>query len=373
MGLSAYSIMMKSTPQEQLFQFKKQVVQWAQSHGIKPAVRKWGLGRNTIRRWQRRFEKEGNKGLYDKRKGPKSIPHKTPSSVEKEVVSARQQAPCYGPRRLKYFFGLKCSTGAIFRILKEHGLVKKKRKKHQIKNDLREVKAKYKALGHLQMDVKYLRDIPNYWGQMKQLQLPRFQYTIRDTKSGMLFLGFSDELSELTARTMADYMLSRLRAQMADHEIIVQTDNGVEFSGTVRHFEKSTFSQQVEKYQAKHVFIPPKLCNANGDVESIHNTIEKEFYDLTTFRSRLDFMHKAETYRLFYNLERPNSYKAMKTPWLITQQDWPDQDIASHATAIKAVDLDKISCYNIRGPTLPDYSEKKSKKEQEMERIPICC
>jgi len=61
MGLSAYSIMMKGTPQEHLFQFKKEVVQWTQVHGIKPAVRKWGLGRNTIRRWQRRFKEEGNK------------------------------------------------------------------------------------------------------------------------------------------------------------------------------------------------------------------------------------------------------------------------------------------------------------------------
>jgi hypothetical protein len=85
-----------------------------------------------------------------------------------------------------------------------------------------------------------------------------------------------------------------------------------------------------------------------------------EFFDLTAFRSREDFLQKAETYRLFYNLERPNSYKGMKTPWLIAQQDWPQNDVASHVVAIKAVDLDKmtVSGYNIRGPTLPDYSER---------------
>ena len=51
------------------------------------------------------------------------------------ITAAREQVPCYGARRLNYFFDLKCSTGAIFRILKAHGLVKKKKKKHQIKND----------------------------------------------------------------------------------------------------------------------------------------------------------------------------------------------------------------------------------------------
>lgn len=360
MGLSTYSILMAGASKDHIFRFKKEVVQWAQAHGIKPAIKKWGLGRNTIRRWLRRFENEGNKGLEEKRKGPKRIPHKASKEVEDAVISARQQAPCYGARRLKYFFDLKCSTGAIYRILKTAGLVEKKKKKHQIKNDLREAKARYKAFGHFQMDVKYLRDIPNYWGQLKEFKLPHFQYTVRDTKSGMLFLGFSDELSELTARTMIDYVLARLRVQMPDVEIIVQTDNGVEFSGTTRHFERAPFTQQVIKYGAKHVFIPPKMCNANGDVESIHHSIEKEFFDLTAFRSRGDFLQKAETYRLFYNLERPNSYKGMKTPWLIAQQDWPQNDVASHVVAIKAVDLDKmtVSGYNIRGPTLPDYSDK---------------
>jgi transposase InsO family protein len=137
----------------------------------------------------------------------------------------------------------------------------------------------------------------------------------------MLFVGFSDELSELTARTMIDYVLVRIRAQMPHHKIIVQTDNGVEFSGTTRHFERASFSQHLAKYHAEHVFIPPGMCNANGDVESVHNSIEREFFDLTRFASRRDFMQKVESYRLFYNLERPNSYKNMKSPWLIAQQE----------------------------------------------------
>ena len=149
---------------------------------------------------------------------------------------------------------------------------------------------------------------------------------MRDTKSGMLFLGFSDELSELTARTMVDYVLARLRSQMPDHEIIIQTDNGVEFSGTVRHFEKVASPNRLKAIKPSMSSFPPRMCNANGDVESIHNTIEKEFFDLTRFSSREDFMQKAESYRLFYNLERPNSYKGMKTPWLVAEQDWHKHD-----------------------------------------------
>src|SRR6188474_908269 len=68
-----------------------------------------------------------------------------------------------------------------------------------------EVICVYKACEKLQMDIKYLTDIPPYWEMMQRLKLPRFQYTVRDVKSGMLFLGFADEISELHAETMAKH------------------------------------------------------------------------------------------------------------------------------------------------------------------------
>ena len=355
MGLSTYSIFMKGSSKVQLFSFRKSVVQEAQVKGIKPTARHFGIARNTVRDWLRRFETEGNKGLEDKRKGPNNIPHKTSKEEEKKVLEARNQAPCYGARRLKYFFNLNCSIGAIHRILKDNGLIKKRKKKYQKKNDLREYKAAYKSFTHLQMDLKHLRDMPNYWGQIKKFNLPSFQYTIRDVKSGMLFLGFSSELSELNARTMIDYVLTRLKAQMPD-KIIVQTDNGVEFSGTCRHFERSTFSQEIASHSSEHKFIPPGMCNANGDVESSHHLIEEEFYNLVKVSSREDFLKKAESYRMFFNLERPNYSKKGKAPWLIAQQDWPDSNLASHAALIATIDLDKISknSYNLEGQTIPN-------------------
>jgi len=75
---------------------------------------------------------------------------------------------------------------------------------------MRAVKAKRSSMKHMQMDVKYLTDIPNYWEQLKPLGLPKYQYTVRETKTGMLFLRYSDELSELNARTMIDYVLDEI-------------------------------------------------------------------------------------------------------------------------------------------------------------------
>ena len=348
-----YSSLMKYSSKDKHFTIRKQIVQEALEKGVKPTARKFDMSKNTVKLWMRRFQSEGNDGLIDRRAGPNHIPHKTSLEVEAKVIEIRKTVPCYGARRLKYFFDLSPSLGAIQRIITEYGLSRKKRRKYQKKNDLRAEKARYKTFEKLLMDVKYLTDIPPYWEMMKKFKLPRFQYTVRDVKSGMLFLGYSDELSELNARTMIDYVLGKVVPHFPGI-VTVQTDNGVEFSGTTRKHENNRFGGLVREHGAVHVYIPPGCCNANADVESIHATIEDEFYNLTPFISRPDFIKKAESYRLFYNLQRPNFSKGAKTPWFIAQNDHAESDIATRVQFTNAVDLDRITGpIRSRGQSLP--------------------
>ncbi len=205
------------------------------------------------------------------------------------------------------------------------------------------------------MDVKYLNDIPPYWEMMETLKLPKFQYTIRDVKSGMLFLGYSDEISEVNAEKMVTHVLNQVTLNFPG-TVIIQTDNGVEFSGTSRRYESNHFSQAVNACGAIHRYIPPGCCNANGDVESSHFTIEEEFYNLTKFSSREDFFKKAESYRLFYNLKRPNYSKGAKTPWLIAQSEYPESDFASTVQFTGVIDLDHFKMpVPLGGQTLPVF------------------
>jgi len=44
-----------------------------------------------------------------------------------------------------------------------------------------------------------------------------------------------------------------------------------------------------------------------SDVETVHRLVEDEFFDLESFASRGDFLAKAFTYQLYFNLVRPNS------------------------------------------------------------------
>jgi hypothetical protein len=51
-------------------------------------------------------------------------------------------------------------------------------------------------------------------------------------------------------------------------------------------------------FGATHRLLPLGCKNAQADVESIHSTIEPEFYDTEQFADRRDFLQKATTYQL---------------------------------------------------------------------------
>lgn len=327
-----------------------QMVRYAQEHGVKATSRKFGCSKNTVKEWKKRFELEGRSGLINLSRAPKNIPHKTNPEEEAHIIACRNEAPCYGPKRLKWFFEIDASEDAVRRILKQNGLSRKTRKKHHTKNDLREAKAKYKALTHHQEDIKYLKDIPYYWPQIQYRALPQFQYTIRDTKSGAVCLGFSTEYSELHSILFTSYYLGWLKFFEVDlAEVIMQTDNGSEFGGgCLKRVKVNGFVDIIERvFGAKHNFIPPSMSNANADVESLHNTIEKELFDLETFESRKMFFTKTQLYQNYYNMVRPNFSKHAKTPIQIICED--REKINPAILYIPVVDLDELFRNEISG------------------------
>ena len=144
MELSHYGNLMRLAGKGKYFSLRKLIVHEAVKNGVKPTAKKFRMSKNTVKLWMNRFKAEGNDGLLDRRNGPNHIPHKTPKDQEEEIVAIRKQASCYGAMRMKYFFDVKASQGAIQRIIKDHGLTKKIRRKYQKKNDLRAIKEKYK-------------------------------------------------------------------------------------------------------------------------------------------------------------------------------------------------------------------------------------
>ena len=73
----------------------------------------------------------------------------------------------WSARRLKRDFELPWSEKAIRRVCGDHGLNRKyRRRKHQTKRYLREVKKAWRVFQQVDADTKDLNDIPEYWLQM---------------------------------------------------------------------------------------------------------------------------------------------------------------------------------------------------------------
>ena len=219
---------------------------------------------------------------------------------------------------------------------------RKRRKKHVTKNNLREIKKQYKLFERMGEDTKDLIDIPEYWPQMKSLNLPKVQYTFREISTGILFLGFANQRSLTHSVLFAIYINHFLKKfNVLPDQSIRQTDNGSEYIGSWNAKEPSDYTLAIESLSGqRHQTIIPGAHTWQSDVETIHNLMELEFYEIETFKNRQDFMNKANSYQLFFNLKRPNPYKEHKTPWQLAHEKNPLLD--KRLLMIPAVDLDKL-------------------------------
>jgi transposase len=293
------------------YNHRLRLVESAEQRGIKPTARLFATTVPTVRKWLRRYQPCGPSGLRELSRARHHQPHRTPRKTEAQLVELRKTLPTFGARRLIREFALPISHRALERIWREHGLLKKRQRKYQRKQDLAHIKAQWALFQQISADTKDLDDIPRYWQQARRLHLPIVQYTAREVRSGLLFWSFAQARSAAASAVFASRIQQHLdRHGVSLRDLVWQTDNGSEFKGD---FPRSLGDSQ-------HVRIPPAAHTYQSDVETVHRLEEDEFFDLEDFSSRGDFLAKVHTYQLYFNLARPNSHKENLSPWQIIER-----------------------------------------------------
>jgi transposase len=297
----------------------------AREHGVKPAARAFHTTVKTVRKWLARFDGKIN-SLEAHSRAPKHRPRKLPAAAGKKILDAKRRCPRFSAKRLKLEFELSYSVKAIRRICKENGLNRPwRRKKTQTKRLLRDIKKQWNLFQQIDVDTKNLCDIPEYWLKLKGLGLPQYQYTARDVSTGLLFLGYSNELSLSYATLFAERIIQHLLACGHDLAAVTwQSDNGSEFIGSWQAKNDSAFTNAIQRIPGQvHRTIPPGQHRFQADVETVHNLMEQEFYEIESFKDRNDFIAKANHYQWYFNIARKNSAKENLTPWNLVQQKHP--------------------------------------------------
>ncbi len=317
-----YTVMRQSQDPKTL---RLRMALYAKDHGVKPAALAFKTTPKTVRKWLKRFDGK-LASLAERSRAPITRPRKLSAAAERKILDAKRAAPRFGAKRLKLEFELPHSVKAVRRVCRDHGLARRwRRKKPQTKRLLREVKKHWSFCQQIDVDTKNLCDIPEYWQPLKGLGLPQYQYTARDVTTGLLFLGYSNELSLSYATVFAERIIRHLQACGVDlNGVTWQSDNGSEFIGSWQAKNDSAFTDAIQRVPGQvHRTIPPGQHRFQADVETVHNLMEQEFYETERFTSRDDFLAAAHHYQLFFDLARRNSAKEDKTPWQLVNEKLP--------------------------------------------------
>jgi transposase len=282
------------------YNHRLRLVESAKQRGIKPTAQLFATTVPTVRKWLRRCQQRGPSGLLEQSRARLQQPQKTPSALEAQLVELRKTLPTFGARRLIREFDLPISHRALERIWRTHGLIQKRRRKYQRKQDLAHIKAQWALFQQISADTKDLDDIPHYWPQAQSLDLPAVQYTAREVRSGLLFWSFAERRTAAASAVFAARIQQHLdRYGVSLRDLVWQTDNGSEFIGGYNRDGKRTGFPAALR-DSQHVRIPPAAHTFQSDVETVHRLEEDEFFDLENFSNRGDFLAKVHTYQLYF-------------------------------------------------------------------------
>ena len=333
-------------------QLRLRMVLYAEEKGIKASARYFGASPNTVRKWHRRYKVGGRGALEELSKAPKNCKRRIPEKQREKAIEIKRNIKTIGARRAKAMFNLSISDKAILKIWREEGLLKRKRKKPKTKKYLREIKKQMKAFEMIAVDTKVLRDIPEYYPQMINLRLPKYQYTARDVSSGWLYEAYSEEATMKNSCIFIEIVLRHLKmCGVKLEETRFQTDNGGEFIGSWNMKDDSAFTKKIEEYNAIHQTIPARKHTWQADVETAHRLVEDEFFEIEEFDGRRNFIEKASSYCLWFNVARKNSGKEYQTPWDIIRNK--DKTISPTVCVLKPLFLDSQNGFNYKPYYLP--------------------
>jgi transposase InsO family protein len=297
---------MTKAEQTRLWAWRCRVVQEGTSspRNIARTCRRFGLSRQAFYRWKRRFEANGDAGLWNR----SARPHRCPTALAPEVVSKilyLRQHYHFGPSRiadyLRRFHQYAIAVSSVHRVLVRHGMNRLPANQKYRAHAKRWQRYEKPQPGlRVQLDVKFLERIP---GSQKRL----YQFTAIDDCTRIRVLKVYDACNQGTAVRFIDEVRRRLPFRVQ----VVQTDNGAEF--------QSHFHYHLEALDIRHVYIRPRTPHLNGKVERSHRVDDQEFYQLLDKGGITDDIHlfneKLREWEDYYNYHRPHGALDGQTPY----------------------------------------------------------
>jgi transposase InsO family protein len=272
---------------------------------VTEVAERYGVTRQSLHNWLRRYRERGMAGLVDRSKRPSSCPHRTPARSELKVIELRREHPRWGPRRLAYELarnGLDPvpSRSSIYRVLVRSGLVEPRARRRKRSDYLRWERAR----------------------PMELWQLDVMEARLSDGSAVKILTGIDDHsrfcvvasaMPRATARPVCEAFAQALRAYGVPQAVL--TDNGRVFSGrAARSRHEVLFDRICRENGIRHLLTAVRSPTTTGKIERFHRTLRDELLSTRSFSSVADVQRALDHYVASYNALRPHQALGMATP-----------------------------------------------------------
>lgn len=269
---------------------------------------RFGVSRQTVHRWLRRYADRGLAGLADRSPRPDGCPHQMPPQVEALVVGLRRENPGWGPRTL--LFGLEArgvaplpGRSSVYRCLVRHGLI--------VPEARRRRRSDYKR-----------------WERSRAMELWQIDVVggvmLTDGSRASIVTGLDDHsrfavaahvVERATSRPTCDALALAMRAWGAPDQVL--TDNAKVFTG---RFGPSAggevlFDRICRENAIRHLLTAPRSPTTTGKVERFHKTLRQEFLTGKVFESIADAQTQIDGWVRHYNFQRRHQGIGDVVPW----------------------------------------------------------
>jgi transposase InsO family protein len=273
---------------------------------VTDVARRYGVGRQAVHEWLRRYAAEGLGGLVDRSARPDTCPHQMPPAVEARVLEMRRFHPSWGPRTILNRLireGVEPLPGlsSIYRALVRHHLIEPNKRRRRPSD--------YKR-----------------WERSRPMELWQMDITggvhLADGSQASIITGIDDHsrfcvCAKVVARATAKPVCDALRAAMEAHGVpeAILTDNGKVFTGRFGPGHGTVlFDRICAENGIRHLLTAPRSPTTTGKVERFHKTLKKEFLGGQIFDSIEDAQAKIDAWVLEYNSTREHQSLGNRPP-----------------------------------------------------------
>jgi transposase InsO family protein len=273
---------------------------------VTAVARRYGVARQTVHIWLRKYATSGLSGLVDASSKPASCPHQMTPEVEARIVEWRVAHPTWGPRTIVNRLARADTDplpgrSSVYRALIRHGLIDPKRRRRRRADYKRWERAR--AMELWQMDITggvHLVD-----GSQRSIVTGIDDYS--------RFCVSAKVVGRPTARPVCDALAEAMRAHGVPEAIL--TDNGKVFTSRfgVGHSEV-LFDRICRDNGIRHLLTAPHSPTTTGKVERFHKTMKREFLDGKVFDTIVDAQAGLDRWVAEYNHVREHQSLGDRPP-----------------------------------------------------------